>query len=150
MPMGRPTVMTPETIDKLEQSFLMGASDKEAIFQANISSAAFYAYCKDNPDFQERKEHLKESVKFRARLNVVKAIDSGDKNLSQWYLERKAKDEFAQRSEHTGAEGKDLTIEPSDELKALTLKLNEIYRATGIGSDGGTSSSMGSQTPDKE
>jgi hypothetical protein len=105
MEVGRPTIMTPETISKLEEAFLNGASDKEAIFLANISSSTFYAYCQDNPDFSERKEALKDMVKYQARQNIVNAINNGDKPLSQWYLERKAKSEFAQRQEHTGEEG---------------------------------------------
>ena len=97
--MARPTVMTPETIDKLEQAFLNGASDKEAIFQAGISESTFYDYYKGNSEFSERKEGLKSQVKYRARKNVVDAINDGDKTLSQWYLERKVKEEFSQKTE---------------------------------------------------
>lgn len=97
--------MSPETISLLEGAFLNGASDREAIFQANISSATFYSYCKDNPDFSERKEHLKDQVKYRARRNIAEAIAEGDKPLSQWYLERKSKDEFSLRTEQTGKDG---------------------------------------------
>lgn len=102
---GRPTVMTPETISLLEGAFLNGASDKEAIFQAKIGSATFYEYCKENPEFAERKEHLKDQVKYRARKNIVEAINEGDRELSQWYLERKVKEEFSPRTEQTGKEG---------------------------------------------
>ena len=34
---GRPTVMTAETIEKLEQGFLMGFSDREASLYVGIS-----------------------------------------------------------------------------------------------------------------
>lgn len=106
-PVGRPTVVTPEVIAKLEVSFLLGCTDKEAIFLANISKDAFYDYCLKNPEFAERKEELKDMPKIKARMNINKALDDGDKNLSQWYLERKVKEEFAQRSEVTGKDGKD-------------------------------------------
>lgn len=139
---GRPTVMTPETIAKLEEAFLNGATDKEAIFQANISSATFYNYCEKNPDFLERKEALKDQVKYRARRNIVKAIEEGDKTLSQWYLERKVKGEFAQRTENTGAEGGPIQVENGPEIADLTKKLNDLYRGTGIPGNGESSSAL--------
>ncbi len=108
--LGRPSVMTEEVIRKLEEAFIIGASDKEACFVANISMSTLYDYCKANPDFSERKEDLKDRPKYLARKNIADAIITGDKTLSQWYLERKVKSEFAQRNEHTGEEGKPLMV----------------------------------------
>ena len=96
---GRPTVMTQEVIEKLEEAFSIGATDKEACFLAKISMATLYNYCQDKKEFLERKEALKDMVKYQARKNVAEAIHEGDKPLSQWYLERKAKDEFSQKTE---------------------------------------------------
>lgn len=96
---GRPTVMTPETIQKLEEAFSVGATDKEAIFIANISSSTFYAYCKEHPEFSERKEALKDMPKYMARKNIVNKIKDGDVPTSQWYAERKGKDEFSNRTD---------------------------------------------------
>jgi hypothetical protein len=99
MEIGRPTVMTPEALLILEDAFSVGASDKEAIFLANISSSTFYAYCKDHPEFSERKEALKDMPKYRARKNIVGKINEGDVPVSQWYAERKAKEEFSNRTD---------------------------------------------------
>lgn len=96
---GRPTIMTPETIQILEKAFSMGATDKEATFIANISMATLYAYCKDNPEFSDRKEALKEMPKYQARVNIVSKINEGDVPVSQWYAERKAKEEFSNRTD---------------------------------------------------
>lgn len=99
---GRPTVMTQEVLGKLEEAFLNGASDKEAYFLAGISKDAFYDYCKTTPGYTERIEGLRDMVKYAARQNVSKGIvKNGDQSLSQWYLERKAKEEFSQRTETT-------------------------------------------------
>jgi len=147
---GRPTVMTPETIAKLEEAFLNGASDKEAIFQANIGSSTFYEYCKENPNFAERKEDLKDQVKYRARKNIVQAIEGGDKTLSQWYLERKVKEEFSPRVEQTGKEGGAIQVESTDEIKKLTDQLNAIHRGNGIPSNGESSGVVGDKIQDKE
>lgn len=87
--LGRPTVMTPETIAKLEEGFLLGLTDREASLYANINPATLYRFCEEHPDFSDRKELLKEQVKIRAKQNIVGAINQGDKLLSQWYLERR-------------------------------------------------------------
>lgn len=112
---GRPTVMTPEVIQKLEEVFEIGGTDTEACLIAGIGKTAFYNFCQDNPEFVERKEELKQMPKYKARYNINKAIKDGDKSISQWYLERKGKDEFAQRVEQTGKDGKDLI--PDKETK---------------------------------
>lgn len=145
---GRPTVMTIETISKLEQAFLQGLSDTEACLYADIGTATLYLYCQDNPDFSERKELLKEKVKMRAKLNVSDAIEKGDRTLSQWYLERRDK-AFSSKQEidHTTKGDK---IESSETIKELTQKLNDLYRGTSKSSDGESSSAMGTQTQDKE
>lgn len=119
---GRPTVMTVETLQKLEEAFSNGASDKEAIFQANISSATFYSYCKAHPDFLERKEALKDQPKYRARKNVVKAIEAGNIAQSNWWLERKAKSEFSSRSEITGKDGDNLFNDDQKETGKQAVK----------------------------
>lgn len=142
---GRPTVMTQETIARLEDAFLNGASDKEACFHANISPQTLYSYQERNPEFTERKEQLKESLKLRAKLNIAKAITEGDKTLSQWYLERKAKDEFSPRSEVTGKEGTPLVPNNSKELEEITAKLNALHKGTGITGDGEPTSAVGTE-----
>lgn len=100
MEVGRPTLMTPETLNKLEQAFSIGASDKEACFIANISHQTLYNYQKDHPEFVERKEALKDMPKYKARKNIVDKINEGDVTTSLWYVERKAKDEFSTRTDH--------------------------------------------------
>jgi hypothetical protein len=105
---GRPTIFTPETIQKLEQAFSIGCTDTEATLFANISMAALYDFQNKYPEFVERKRKLKESLTLRSRLNVAQAINAQtnpDIDLSKWYLERKRKEEFSlrQETEHSGA-----------------------------------------------
>lgn len=94
--------MTPETIGKLEYGFSCGLSDREACLYANINPDTLYEYCKKHPEFSERKELLKEQVKMQAKLNLASSISSGDEKASEWYLERKAKDEFSTKTEVSG------------------------------------------------
>ena len=110
---GRPTVMTEAVIGKLELLFAQGLSDREACLVADISTTALYDYCTEHPDFAERKELLKDNPKIKAKLNVAEAIiEKKDIDMSKWYLERKAKDEFSTKQEISG----DLTIKKLEDL----------------------------------
>jgi hypothetical protein len=127
---GRPTVMTQDVINKLEQAFSLGASDVEACFFAGISHQTLYNYQDKNPEFIERKKALKEKLVLKARSVIASSMESGDKQTAQWYLERRKKDEFSTKveNEHTGKDGSPISIDvtssilakiPSNELEAL-------------------------------
>lgn len=102
-PVGRPTVMTEDVLGKLEYAFSHGLTDNQACLYANISPATLYKFQLENPEYVERKNALKDNVTMRAKLNVAKKIEEGNIGESQWWLERKAKDEFSTRSEHINA-----------------------------------------------
>lgn len=93
--------MTPETLNKLEYAFRQGLSDRESCLYADISPQTLYNYCKEHPDYLDRKELLKEQVKMRAKENIAKAVDEGNLETSKWYTERKDKD-FNPKLEHSG------------------------------------------------
>lgn len=97
---GRPTKLTPETIDKLRTAFLMGCSDIEACLYADISKTALYNYQNKNPDFVDQKEQWKEQLTLKARTVVANALNNKDENTAKWYLERKAKNEFSTKVEN--------------------------------------------------
>lgn len=105
---GRPTIMTPEIISKLEEVFAIGGSDNEACFYAGIGKSTLYNYQQEHPEFVERKEALKERPILKARQTVVKSLDDADMALK--YLERKKKDEFSLRTEFTGQNGGPINI----------------------------------------
>lgn len=109
---GRPTKMTPATIKKLEEAFLMGCSDLEACLFADITHQTLYTYQGKHPEFLERKKVLKENPVMVARQSVLKDMRE-DGSLALKYLERKKKSEFGLRTEHAveGADGKPLKWE---------------------------------------
>lgn len=96
---GRPTKMTSETIAKLEQAFSLGCSDLEACIYADVSPSILYRFQEKNPEFRERKEMLKQKLVLKARTVVAEALKNKDENTAKWYLERKARDEFAAKQE---------------------------------------------------
>lgn len=125
---GRPTVMTKETLQKLEEAFLSAATDEQACFIAGIAPATLYAYCVDHPEFSERKEQLKNMATFQAKHNLVKAINKGDKAISQWWAERKARSEFATKveNEHSG----EIKIETVNYADTAPLQSEEVPTTT--------------------
>ena len=109
---GRPTVITEEVLQKLEEAFLNGASDRQATFLANISDGTLYNYIKDNPEFGERKELLKQQIAYQAKCNIAEAIRSNKKiEDSKWYAERKIKKEFGNNVDIT-SDNKPIPIIP--------------------------------------
>ena len=124
MPAGRPTVMTPEIISKLEDAFALGCSDSEACFYAGIGQSTLYSYQEDHPEFVERKEQLKEKPILKARQTIVKGLDDPDN--AKWYLERKRKSEFSQRNELTGPEGKELFAPDKEDSAKINSAVDDI------------------------
>lgn len=100
-PGGRPTVMTPKTLDKLRYVFSIGGTKKEACIYARIGESTLYDYIEANPEFSEEIEALIQDPILKARKTVVDSLD--DTKNAQWYLERKKKDEFSQKVETTVA-----------------------------------------------
>lgn len=93
IPIGRPTVVTPEVLLKLEQAFAIDATAEEACSYADISQSTFYLYLKNNPDFSERISDLRNRPILKARQTVVKGIEQNYSNAMD-YLQRKRKAEF--------------------------------------------------------
>lgn len=125
---GKPTVMTPDTLQKLEDAFTLGLSDRKACAYAGISNQTLYNYQKENPEFVERKEDLKLRPDLKAQQTIVQNL--GDPQHAWRWLEKKDKDFMpSSKVEHVGTvEVTDLTREMSDdELEALK-KLREARR----------------------
>ncbi|MBK8871579.1 MAG: hypothetical protein IPN19_11205 [Elusimicrobia bacterium] len=117
LPPGRPSVVTPPVLAKLQHAFGMGCSDKEACLFADISMDALYNYQNKNPGFAEWKALLKEKPVLKARSTVIENL--AEIGTAQWYLERKTKGEFAnnQKMEFSSKEGKQIVlIFPSEKV----------------------------------
>lgn len=98
-PVGRPSVMTQQIIDKLEYAFSLGCDDKSACFYAGISTQPLYDYQQAHPEFAERKAQLKSQQVFKARMAIDNALNQNDTATARWLLERKCRDEFSTRTE---------------------------------------------------
>lgn len=77
-----------DIISKLETAYGVRASDKQACIHAGISQATLYRFLKQNPEFRERFDTLKEMVPLQAKTNIARDIMAGDTKVAQWLLER--------------------------------------------------------------
>lgn len=127
-PIGRPPAVTKDVLNKLEEAFALGCTDLEACFYAGISDRVLYLYQEKNPEFVHRKQSLKEQPVLKARKVVVDAIDDGDKQTSQWYLERKKKEEFSTKTESkTDLQHLDKDGKPTDPPSLSDQQIIERY-----------------------
>lgn len=97
---GRPTIMTPVIIAKLEEVFALGGSDEEACFYAGIGKSTLYSYQQDHPEFVERKDALKETPILKARRTAVTKLEESYQNAMD-FLKRKRKKEFGDSTDIT-------------------------------------------------
>lgn len=89
---GRPTKLTSEVVNKLEEIFALDGTVEEACFFAGISRQTYYQWIKENPELNDRFEELRQNPFLIARRTVVKSLDNPDYAFK--YLERKKRKEF--------------------------------------------------------
>lgn len=131
---GRPSVMTEDTLRKLETAFKMGCSVTVACCHAEIGLSTFYDYTRDHPDYSAKIHAWQNNPILKAQNNVMRVLN-GARNLlekkvnedgtedrdpkseltsrevlelSKWYLEHRNKSEYGTRVELTGADGEPL------------------------------------------
>jgi hypothetical protein len=92
---GRPTVMTKATIQKLEVALRDGFSVEMACYLSGVSRSTYYSHYERNPDFAHNMELSKQWVVERAKQVVAQAVANGDLKASQWVLERRCRAEYA-------------------------------------------------------
>lgn len=128
---GRPTSMTQDVLNKLENAFSLGCSDEEACFYAEISPATLYNYQNSHPEFLERKNLLKERLVLMSRQVVADALAKDDRDMAKWYLEKKKKAEFSSRIENTGANGEPMRVKyiTLEEQEETNKHIDEIINA---------------------
>jgi len=105
---------------KCKEVWAYDGTDAEAAFYAEVSKDSISRYLKEHDDVRELRDRLKERPILQARKTVVENLNNP--HIALRYLERKRKDEFALRQEHTGPSGEPISREMSDEDKALVKR----------------------------
>ena len=123
---GKFTKLTDDVVKKLEEIFLLDGTVEEACFFAGISKQTLYNWFKENPKMQERMDALRNEPFLKARRTIVKNLENPQYAFE--YMKRKKKDEFSERAELTGKEGKDLNP-TTEELTKTNNLLNEFLNS---------------------
>lgn len=92
---GRPSVINEEIIRKLEVTIASGMSISASCHFSGISTSTFYEHKALDKEFANRMRWAEEWATFRARQVILQAIDNGDIACARFWLERKARAEFA-------------------------------------------------------
>lgn len=116
---GRPTVITPEVLNKLQQAFLRGYSNRAACIYADLVEGTYYKYCKENPEFIKKKEAWQENPVSLARDAVYNSLVEGDVQTAKWTLERKCKDEYSLRVENINQETTEIPLRDNERMKEI-------------------------------
>jgi hypothetical protein len=104
--MARPTKRTPEIIQKIEEVAALDGSIEEMAYYAGIHRETLYAWMREDEELSDRIQELRERPILKARQTVMKSLENPEG--ARWYLSRKKKNEFSERIETTGKDGKDL------------------------------------------
>ena len=92
---GRPTKMTDEVVRKLEYAFSKDFNITEACHYAGIGRNTYYDWLENNEEFSNRIEQAQSDLKRKAKMNIADKIEEGDTEVTKWFLERRAKDEYS-------------------------------------------------------
>jgi hypothetical protein len=119
---GRPTERTPEIDVKIEQVASYGASNEEIAFFIGVHRRTLQTWLENDPELRHRIEELKEKPILKARETIVQSLNDPDN--AKWYLARKKKREFAERTE-TDITTNDKDIAPDVDIVKLA---NEVVQ----------------------
>ena len=87
---GRPTVMSEETVRKLEESLKGGMTVSQACIVSDVSRDTYYRHYKMDEAFSDKMRFAKSYVTMLAKQNIAKAVARGDIGTSKWLLEKQS------------------------------------------------------------
>ena len=121
------TKLKKSVIGKLAEAFAIDASVKEACYYAGIHKDTYYDWVKKYPTLADHFERLRERLPLKARQNIAGKIESGDSEISQWFLSHKKPDEFSSKVkvEHSGQVDADITLVAHPEIEELRKQLKQ-------------------------
>jgi hypothetical protein len=92
---GRPSVLNEDTVRKLESCIASGLGVSASCYLAKISRTAFYENKAIDMEFANRIRFAEEFSTLAARNVILNEIKKGNVRCAMWWLERKARVEFA-------------------------------------------------------
>jgi hypothetical protein len=93
---GRPTVMTPEVVEKILWACAKGYNDRESSLFAGIDRDTLINYKRKFPSFSAQMEAIRENPNMMAKTNLIDSIMRGNVEDSKWWLVKRNKEEFGE------------------------------------------------------
>lgn len=109
---GRPTLLTEEVRRKIEEVAALDGTIEEMAYYSGIHRTTLYLWLKEDKEFFDRIQSLRERPILKARQTIVKALDNPDHAFK--YLEKKRKKEFGNAIDVTS---------DNEKLEGMTLHL---------------------------
>ena len=102
---GKPYKYNDEVVTRLTQALRAGNTRRASCAYSGISEDTFAVWLKDIPEFSDAIKKAEGDAELRNVALIQKAASDGTWQAAAWWLERRRKNDFALRTEHTGAEG---------------------------------------------
>ena len=100
---------------------------------ANVSRMTYYRYYKEDPDFREKADDIKELQKDFAESLILKKMKEGDTTMIIFYAKTQMKDRgYTERKEITGKDGEDLIRSKEIDIAKLTPEQREVLLSIGL------------------
>lgn len=134
----RDTHNTDERVIREKKDLLDALSKNSGIVASacracNISRMTYYRYYREDPDFKEKADDVKELLKDFAENLILKKMREGDTTMIIFYAKTQMKDRgYTERSEITGKDGKDLMGGSGIDLSKLTDEQREVLLSIGL------------------
>ena len=80
---------------KLEAAIAAGFNVSVACHLSGISRSTYYEYMAYDKEFSDRMKYAEEITTYKARQVILTEIEKGSFKAACWWLERKARVEFA-------------------------------------------------------
>lgn len=119
--MANVSKLTDDMRSKIEEVAALDGSVEEMAYYCDVSRQTIYNWLEEDKKLFDKVERLRERPVLKARQTIAKSLDQPQS--AQWYLTRKRKKEFAERIENTGADGKDLVGQFTEEERTNLLSL---------------------------
>src|SRR3990167_8555148 len=118
---GRPRVILPYVVKKLEEALLSGLSIETACQYATISKQTYYNYYESDEVFRRKMDSARAYLTLVAANRITTAIlKEKDTATARWYLERKEKSVFGRDEKN---EQQDINIVITDTAHDETNKI---------------------------
>lgn len=96
---GRPTVITEETVRKLVEAFQSDFTTDEACSHAGIGRTTFYDHYDKDEDFRTKIDSAKAYLFTYAKKNIARALKTGSIRDSWEFLRTRQREIYSERSE---------------------------------------------------